>query len=162
MTELPSYCLELAPATGSDSIANWARSAGVPASVLIDRFKPATCEATHPDGSGTVVLGHPIRGERIDVRRICSEVPHYINDDNWIAAINGEFLILHASKRSLFVITSRFGYPSLWYGENGNRTVLGTLFADVRDRVLEIGEERLNLQAIFETLTYKRVFGSKT
>jgi asparagine synthetase B (glutamine-hydrolysing) len=114
--------------------------------------------------SRVCVLGRPILGEEMDSRKVAEAVSGPGTDDAMLATINGEFAILISppDRDELRIVSCRFGYPTIFYSHAPDRLLIGATFADVWERLAALGRARVNPDAAFDYLSYKRVFGDKT
>lgn len=115
-----------------------------------------------PDGSQSIILGYVILQDRIANDTAAGLLAERIDDDRWLAGLDGEFLLLHADRDKLRIVTSRFGYLPFWYALHNGNLLGSTLFAAVWDHLRASGRTGIDAQSLFETLVYKRVFGTKT
>ncbi|MCW0234951.1 MAG: asparagine synthase-related protein [Ferrovibrio sp.] len=161
--QIPNFYVETLPAGAGAPTAEWACLGPQSISMHADRIHPdSLTRHDSPNGSRTIVVGHVILGDRIANVDVAQQAAYQIHDDAWLASLNGEFLLLHAQGPSLQIISSRFGYPPFWYAFVDGKLLGGTLFAAVWDRMQDLGRTGVNTQSLFETLVYKRVFGTKS
>ncbi|MEK9969422.1 MAG: asparagine synthase-related protein [Ferrovibrio sp.] len=147
MSSLPYFLIEPAVAAGGYAFEH-------------ARVQPVIFK--NDDGSIAIVLGHPILGERIAREEVAAQLRDRMNDDVWLASLNGEFLLFLISDNRLRIANSRFSYPPLWYSARPGDFVASTLFATIFDKMISRGRNSINQQAAFEMLVYKRVYGTKT
>lgn len=157
---LPSFLIDARSIEQSEEDSPWVQISGRPAWIAARDIGMTRQRAD--DGSESILLGYAILNDRIANEAIARLLAEKIDDDRWLASLDGEFLLLHARADRLTVVSSRYGYQPFWYSHLNGRLVGGTLFADVWRRLKQLGRTGINPQSAFETLVYKRVFGTKT
>lgn len=157
---LPSFLIDTRSTEQSEADSLWLQISGRPAWIAATDIGITHQRAD--DGSECILVGYAILNDRIANEAVTRLLAEKIDDDHWLASLDGEFLLLHATTDRLTVVSSRYGYQPFWYSHLDGRLVGGTLFADVWNRLKQLGRTGINLQSVFETLVYKRVFGTKT
>ena len=115
-----------------------------------------------------ITVGHPSFNNKIDVDDFISE---YIkvtkqNKSNFIASIDGEFLIIDFNKLSdeITVINSRFASPIVFYAVVAGSFVLSTAYSMMFKYLFNNGLTTAKVlnEKIYEVLRFRRLFGVGT
>jgi asparagine synthetase B (glutamine-hydrolysing) len=162
-SNLPSFELEVANDAGDLRGLRWSRVGNGVVIVRHASFRPQPVAFEIHDHR-FYILGSPIYNDKIDPLSICRDFAENYERDEWLAAINGEFVIIHSppARNVLRIVNCRFGYPTIWYAELDNRVLISYAFSDLQSRLSALGRGSINEDSFFDFLRYKRVFGDKT
>jgi asparagine synthase (glutamine-hydrolysing) len=115
-------------------------------------------------GCLVAIWGSPAANTRIDDRQVIKRFAESATLDDFARSLNGSFLIFVycRQERALHIITDRFCSRKLYYCLHDGVLHASSSFFDLLDWSRDQSTAKINEEAIFEFLYFRRLFGTKT